>query len=1650
MTILHSGNVGIGTDSPVAKSHISVSGNFILSSTDYGALFIQSTGSEADDLYGKGITFSDLSGGVLTHAAITTVQTSSDNNRVGLAFIVNDGSSSNNLAEKMRIESGGNVGIGTTTPNAKLDISKPSIAGDTNPIILSDGTLNANGVGSGDPLWYNKMTGIIRPVSGSIVRNSATLYIERPIKAGSGEMEDDSAAIWIENVSKAGFDGGNHYSIYSSETSDSYFAGNIGIGTATPDALLDIDGTLMMSEQPTAVSGVAGKGQVWVKDDSPNILMFTNDVETDYQLALLGLIDHTTDLVNIGTNSHDEIDTHIASTANPHSVSLEQARLVNNQVDGSIDMNTNNVVNLAAPSDGTDAATKDYVDNLKEGLKWKDSALVATTVDTTLSGEQTIDGVLTSSNRVLVKDQSDGTENGIYVTTSGIWSRSTDADLGSELVSAAMNIEQGSTSADVMFVCTNDSITIGVTEIVFVTLGSTISHNNTTGLQGGQASQYYHLTSAEHTNLGTLTDDSMADALHRHSELSASDGSPDPVLFTDATGTVTVSGGSGRFQVIEDDGGTARGIILDQSLSQNAGVIDTPNATTHIDFRIDNSQKMRLDTSGRLGIGTDSPNARLEVTNLRNAEGIRINHQNQASVAGDVFGHIQFYNSDTSGLVEHLSAAIKTIDTDVGSLGKFARLGIFTASGETTDAERISVLNNGMVGIGAIAPIYKLQVQGDSADIALTDAGGGIMGLFGSDSANDGIFQLYNGSHEIKVLIESNGDSYFNGGNVGIGTNSPNTTLHINSNTHGIDSALTISRIDPISIDEVIGKISFGGQESVTNWDSASLRVIGAENWQVGESGSHMLFYTTPVNSITTAEVMRIQSNGYVGIGDTAPVEILHVAEVNATNYSASSVAAGANVLVENKSNNTNGVAGIIFKGLSTTEATGKVGVEIMGSGDADMFFQIEGSGTVFEAMRITSAGNVSGVGTITALGSDYLKAEINATNYSNLTPVILIMHRSDGSATTLKIQTENEGGAWGAGVDAGAVALYPNETAVLTARVGGQVHLDGALSLKERATAFADIAGNGQLWVKTATPNELWFTDDAGTDFNFSSLVNDSMADSLHRHSELSASDGSPNPALSVDAAGNVGIGNAGSAIYKLAVTQTRTNAVNVGIEITQNPVISSTGNWYASGLSINMEQTGTVSYTNTGYHRGVYATVFGGVNNNALLIGLGTSVGHYTGNTGTTTDIWAIGVQPYASAGTITNFYGLFLKNKTSGGTITNYWGVYQEDTAAKNYFAGNVGIGTTPNQLLTVKGELGIQAIGSTNYWVVYTAADNTLRFNYNTAAGLDKIVVESFGHVGIGVDSPAEILHVADANAANYSPSSVSAGANILVENTTNNINGVAGIVFRGVYTTEATGKVGVEIMSNGDADMFFQIEGSGTVFEAMRITSAGDVGIGTAEPDTQLHVGSAGDNIIKIGNDEVSSDALLGFQTGVPNYRGGIGYLNGEQTMRFMTGSTIDLDGTYTHMVIMANGDVGIGTQIPKLKQEIHSLNYAGPSSSGPVANGSLAITGGAGFEDGESITLGLYNSSPYGGWIQVQREEVAGTTRPLVLNPIGGNVGIADNSPDAKLDVNGTIMLTEQSAAVADVAGKGQLWIKNTTPNELWFTDDAGTDHQIS
>lgn len=121
------------------------------------------------------------------------------------------------------------------------------------------------------------------------------------------------------------------------------------------------------------------------------------------------------------------------------------------------------------PTNNNHAATKEYVDERAVGNNQKVAVRAGTTGNITLSGTQTIDGVsLVVGNRVLVKDQTDAKQNGIYIISASAWTRSTDADTGVELIGATVLVSEGDTNSGMGFsVISPTPITIGTSNILW-------------------------------------------------------------------------------------------------------------------------------------------------------------------------------------------------------------------------------------------------------------------------------------------------------------------------------------------------------------------------------------------------------------------------------------------------------------------------------------------------------------------------------------------------------------------------------------------------------------------------------------------------------------------------------------------------------------------------------------------------------------------------------------------------------------------------------------------------------------------------------------------------------------------------------------------------------------------------------------------------------------------------------------------------------------------------------------------------------------------------------------------------------------------------------------------------------------------------------
>lgn len=141
-----------------------------------------------------------------------------------------------------------------------------------------------------------------------------------------------------------------------------------------------------------------------------------------------------------------------------------------------------------APSTALDVANKQYVDGYVAGISWKPPVNYGTTADITLSGLTTQGGgdwasSLTAGMRILVKNQNTASENGIYVAASGAWTRSDDANVWNELVSALCFVESGATLAGSAWYCSaQPGGTLGTTAVNWSNFSVAATYTAGTGL----------------------------------------------------------------------------------------------------------------------------------------------------------------------------------------------------------------------------------------------------------------------------------------------------------------------------------------------------------------------------------------------------------------------------------------------------------------------------------------------------------------------------------------------------------------------------------------------------------------------------------------------------------------------------------------------------------------------------------------------------------------------------------------------------------------------------------------------------------------------------------------------------------------------------------------------------------------------------------------------------------------------------------------------------------------------------------------------------------------------------------------------------------------------------------------------------------------
>jgi hypothetical protein len=280
---------------------------------------------------------------------------------------------------------------------------------------------------------------------------------------------------------------------------------------------------------------------------------------------------------------------------------------------------------------------------------------------------------------------------------------------------------------------------------------------------------------------------------------------------------------------------------------------------------------------GNVGIGTTSPNAKLNVVSSGTKSTISIGNTAASTYSQLLmYGGASRYNwsigaqyNVTDGLEITPSTATEgtTFSTPAVTILQTGRVGI----GTTTPGQALDVNGRIRIGSNAQTEIYsssnRVVFRGENTDNVAQFAGYGLFlpiagqsyNLFLAGSANFGYtdttatLDIHRGNTGPFIRLNSNGTSYLNGGNVGIGTTTPGNLLEVRSTTAGASVARFT---DSNRADLVISFPSSG----YSTFDS-----------YVGGSGGGFTFRAA------TSELVRITSAGRVGIGGTSPAYLLDV-----------------------------------------------------------------------------------------------------------------------------------------------------------------------------------------------------------------------------------------------------------------------------------------------------------------------------------------------------------------------------------------------------------------------------------------------------------------------------------------------------------------------------------------------------------------------------------------------------------------------------------------------------------------------------------------------------------------------------------------------------------------------------------------------------
>ena len=959
--------------------------------------------------------------------------------------------------------------------------------------------------------------------------------------------------------------------------------------------------------------------------------------------------------------------------------------------------------------------------------------------------------------------------------------------------------------------------------------------------------------------------------------------------------------------------------VLELDASDNLQIATgTSTGSRAITFRTENVEKMRITSTGNVGIGTTSPDRKIHVEGgyyLKGGAG------NTSYVADGLWG---------------ATATPNLLNSTGGNLGL-----------------RIGYQDNGS---GLYSPAYGFEVKStDGIPVA-----GRVQRAIVIKDVDTGLYPFY---------INNNGSAFFDG-NVGIGTTSPQSQLHVRlADGTYVRAANSTSNVSSGNY------WGFGLYEGTAL--SAAFRIVrdGTQNQvSIGTHNNQSFAFWQ-----NAAERMRIDVGGNVGIGTTAPANLLQVNSPETTSASDAYI----NVFSGHQASggsDTTGEAGVLFRHYTGTQYFKAGGVVSGREGnysttslaDSYLRFETAANNVNTERMRITSAGDV----TIQTSGADDIKnLTINSSNGSSQVAGFIIQNDgnngyvhfkagSGGGTPTTKLTIGNAANSGNVGIGTTTPTQKLEVNGIIKSISTGAAHLilngdTNNTGDSGDVDAIIDLLGDGNPGIYGYRINtENW---SGQTALNFQEYLN-----------------GTYTSRLFISKTGNLGIG-----------TTAPENKLHV-----QQPGLYD-GTHTTAGIRIKSDGAGA----DTNYHGTI-----------ALSRGTG-SVAMSAVQEATDSDVMGIAFFTHPSA--------------TGGDAAVEKVRISAD---------GNVGIGTK-----SPEGKLHIYQPSGAGPFLITRGANKTgvnyqisvdsskVRLNaygdaltiFTAAVGngtnaSEKMRITSGGNVGIGTTAPGVKLQVnAVSSIVNELILKLDGGSNGFSGNNDANIK--HGLVYDLCSYSVATGIVQrqaakIEVQKAGSwneasggsgtkADLVFSTN-NGTIatpamVEGMRIKANGNVGIGTTAPGTKLDVDGAitagtadstsgsvlmygkysNGHLATIGTEYSNGGLVLGYGV-TPSTTAAGGFVSSSAVTNLTRGAYSFAAGTHkwwsdpvnatiavgttsplnNTMTLLDTGELGIGTTSPGAK-----LTIADP---GGATTRSIQIEGNTSFT-GINGTVGVFSNGTY-------------------------------------------------------------------------------------